>query len=210
MITNALYKNYCNQIAKLFCVDEANKVLCEASTAERLKNTFDDNSFSLFLANISYGRVYEGYFKNYRVDQNTQRRYVDLFLTDIITGITIKLTWNWLMSGNFFQQLKNALSANNYEITFGNKVFDQGNYMEKRIYYNKFKPSYGITFVPGSVGGGGTAVPPAGGGGTVIKTPDQTVQAPVTSQFDLSGLLSNPIFLIGGGIVLFLLIKNKL
>jgi hypothetical protein len=113
------------------------------------------------------------------------------------------------MTGNFFQQITNALISYNYEIIKGSNVFDSGNYMEKRVYYNKLDPTYGISYVPGSVGGGGT-----GGGGGIIITPEPVVptqpEQTTSTGFDFESLLSNPIVLIGLAVGVYLLVKDRL
>jgi len=162
MITSVPYKLFAQKIGNIFC---ENNSICAASVKNRLVNNFSNEGFEIFLENLSYGRTYSGEFKNYRVDNNTGRRYVDLFLEDLITGTVKKLTWNWLQtSGDFYNQLKSGLAAHGYEFTQGLPVFDSGNYKTKRIYHKQSDPNYGIVFVPGEVGSGG-------GGGNIIVSP---------------------------------------
>jgi hypothetical protein len=162
MITYPPYKINAREIANVFCVDNT---FCALAVKERLINKFNDTGFAKFLSNLSVGRMYEGEFKNYRVDNNTGRRYVNFVLTDVITGDVKTLTWNWLMSqGTFFSQIIGSLSLHSFEIIQGFASFDQQQWMTKRIYHKNNDPTYGIAYVPGSVGGGGSG----GGGGTII------------------------------------------
>jgi hypothetical protein len=78
--------------------------------------------------------------------------------------------------------------------------------MEKRVYYNKLDPTYGISYVPSSVGGGG--------GGEIVITPPPVVptqpEQTTNTGFDFESLLSNPIVLIGLAVGVYLLVKDRL
>ena len=214
MITNPTYIQNITEIANLFCKDQLNKNLCVSSIQTRLKNVFDDNGFFKFLSKLSFGRAYESEFKNYRTDPNTNRRYIDLFLLDVITGETKKITWNWLMNSDFYIQIKNSLSAYNFEIIQGSPIFDRGNLSYKRILHKSTDPSYGIVFVPGGIPGG-EADPPnvklPGGtpGGQIIPTKQNPIPTPVTSGLNLSTLITPTTALIAAGILAVYLFMKK-
>jgi hypothetical protein len=163
MITYPPYKINAREIANVFCVDNT---FCALAVKERLINKFNDTGFAKFLSNLSVGRMYEGEFKNYRVDNNTGRRYVNFVLTDVVTGDVKTIVWNWLISqGTFFSQIVNSLGLHSFEIIQGFESFDQSQWQTKRIYHKNNDANYGIAYVPGSVGGGG------GGGGTIVVPP---------------------------------------
>lgn len=212
MITNAIYKNYCNQIAELFCTDQLNKTLCKTSIAQRLINEFTDDGFSKFLGVLTTGKTYQVEVKNYRLIANSNKRYVDIYFTDVITGNIIKKTWNWSASGNFYQQLSDAFKFYNYNLIQGSNVFDQGNYQQIRIFNNPLEASYGVSFVQGSVPGGSTGNQGNGTGQTPNFQPtQQPVQQTelVKSGFDLNGIFDNPILLIGVGVLAFFILMKK-
>lgn len=198
MITDFNLKKYCDQIASIFCKDSGNKIICTATISERLKNVFSNEGFINFLSRLDFGRCYESTFKNYRVDQNKNRRYIDLVLIDVITGEQKQVTWNWSMTGDFYLQLKNALSFYSYDVIQGSPVFDAGNYQSKRILYKRNDPSYGIVFVPANVDPTGKTpgnnTPP----GNITPTPPVPTTPPIqpaglSPDFDLQTIL-----LIGG------------
>lgn len=212
MVTNAQLVLYINQIANLFC---SNDLLCKTNITSRLKTIFNNDTLLLFLSRIDVGRSYQVYFDNYRVNENNSRRYVDFYLKDVITGETEKLTWNWLTSGNFYEQLKNGLQGFNYEILQGAPIFDSLNWKQKRIVYNSNKPNYGLTFIqsniPTPTPSGGTGNIPTPTGGNIIPTPNAPINsgAPVEAGFDFWTLLQNPIvWLAVGGAVYWKLIKR--
>lgn len=216
MIQNAIFKNYANQIAVIFCTDQVNVNICKASIAERLIQNFTDPGFQKFLGVITTGKTYLVEIKNYRVDTNQNRRYVDIYFTDVITGNITKKTWNWSMTGNYFTQLKSAFSFYNYNLLQGPEIFDAGNVGMLRIYNAINEPTYGISFIPGSVGGGGTGTTYTNTGtGTTTttnfqKTPDVLPGAPAAGPAgildDIFNMLKNPVVIAGviiGGYLIF-------
>lgn len=209
MVINQTYKNYSSQIAELFCKDQQNKSLCKASLTERLNTFLDDYTYPYFLSKLNSGRTY---ITNLEAFQNKGFRIV---VTDLITGDRATAWWNIDFNYPYLSKLPGILLQHNFNIISANKTFSELNKSDVRITYNPLKPSYGITFVPGSVGQGngtpGGGVPGGTpGGGNISITPNQPAANPaVQSGFDFSSLLSNPAVLIGGGIVLYLLFKDK-
>ena len=226
MVTKQLYKTYSTQIAKLFCKDQVNKVLCEAGIAERLNTYLDDSTYPIFLSKLGSGRMY---ITNLEAFQNKGFRIV---LTDLITGEYATAWWTVPYNLPYYSQLKSKLESHKYYIISANKNFDGTNRSDIRITWNSVKPSYEITFVPyvppgggGSYvppGGGGSYVPPGGGGsyvppgggGLIIQKPKPDPLLPGSGSapaFDLQGILdflTNPVVLIIGGVVIFYLIKK--
>jgi len=216
MVTNNTYKNYSRQIAKLFCSDQENKILCEASITERLNTFLDDYTYPYFLAKLNSGRQY---ITNLEQFQNKGFRIV---LVDLITGERVTAWWNIEYNLPYYSKLPGKLLSHQFNIISANKTFDQSNASDIRITWNPTKTNYGITFVPVSVpgytppgGGGGGYTPPGGGGGGGIQItpnpPNQNPSLPNETNFDLKEFLNNPMVLIGGGLLLFyFLMKDKL
>jgi hypothetical protein len=213
MVTKTTYKNYSNQIAKLFCKDDLNKVLCEASIINRLNNFLDDYTYPYFLAKLNSGRQY---IINLEQFQNKGFRIV---LTDLITGERQTAWWDIAYNLPYLSKLPGKLLNHQFNIISANKTFTEADKTDYRITWNPLKANYGITFVPSQVpgynppgGGGGGYVPPGGGGGGGIQiTPGEVpgVNVPAMSGFDFGELLKNPIVLIGAGLAAYFLLIKK-
>jgi hypothetical protein len=213
MVTNSTYKSYSNQIAKHFCKDDPNKILCEAAIINRLNSFLDDYTYPYFLAKLNQGRQYITELQNF---QNKGFRIV---ITDLISGEQVSAWWDIPYNYPYLGQLPGKLLSHNFNIISANKTFNEANKSDVRITWNPTKPTYGITFVPQQVpgynppsGGGSTYVPPGSGGGGVVITPDpvQQVSPSGNEGFDVGELLKNPIVLIGGAVVLYFILKEVL
>ena len=215
MITNPQYKLMAGQIAKLFCTTD---IICTAAMRQRIITNFNNGSFETFLTNIQYGRFYILKYSNWRVHNNHCRNMaITANLTDAITGEAITEEWYYDNENCgdkqwYFQDLNHLLTR------YGNTLIDAPianvttpEIVKPRLIYNENKPGYGITYSPPSAGGGGGG----GGGGGITPKPKQPQPPPQTlptipepGGFDFGGLLKNPIVLIGGAVVLFLLMKK--
>jgi len=208
MVSNSLYKSYCNQIAKLFCVENSNKVLCEASLSSRLIQYLDDATFPYFLAKLESGRQY---ITNVEQLQNKGFRIV---VTDLITGLRQTAWWDHAWNLPYLSKIPSIMLSHQFNIISANKTFDNENWSDFRITHNPIKKNYGITFIPNTPpgyvppGGGGGYVPP-GGGGTIIKTPPTQIPATAASGFNFEEILNNPIILIGAGLLAIYFIMKK-
>jgi hypothetical protein len=217
VVTNSTYKSYSNQIAKLFCKDAQNKILCEATIAERLNSFLDDYTYPFFLAKLGSGRSYA---TNLEAFQNKGFRVV---IIDLITGERETAWWTVIWNMPYYGKLPGVLLSHQYNIISANKTFSADNREDIRITWNPIKPSYGITFIPDTVGqggnggngggGGGPRVPPAGGGGgTIGLTPPTQTGGSQTQQatgFDFKSLLENPMVLIGAGLLAVYFLMKK-
>ena len=212
MVTNSLYKNYSNQIAKLFCTEQVNKILCEASISERLNTYLDDYTYPIFLSRLAQGR---GYITNVEAFQNNGFRVV---LIDLITGERVTAWWDIPYSMPYYGKLAGKLLSHKYEIISANKTFSQQNATDIRITWNAIKPSYGITFVPGNVGtggggssGSGGSGSGGGGGGQITQTGSGQTQAQTQAAggFNFQEILSNPLILVGVGLAFYFLLIKK-
>jgi len=213
MVTNQTYKNYSSQIAALFCDGQENVPLCKASIIQRLNTYLDDYTYPYFLAKLPSGRQY---ITNLEAFQNKGFRIV---ITDLITGVRETAWWEIPYNYPYLGKLPGKLLQHQFNIISANKTFTEADKSDYRITFNPIKTSYGITFVPPNVGGGGT---PGGGGGTpgggtpggggqIIPTPaQQQPSMPGETGFDIKTLLENPLVLIGGAVLLFFLMKDKL
>ncbi len=208
MVTNNTYKNYSRQIAKLFCSDQENKIICEASITERLNTFLDDYTYPYFLAKLNSGRIYITNLENF---QNKGFRIV---LVDLITGERQTAWWDIEYNMPYYGKLPGKLLRHSYNVISANKLFTQSDATDVRITWNPTKTNYGITFVPVQVPG---YTPPGSTPGNnppgiqiVPNPPVQTPSSPVNTEFNFDDLLSNPLVLIGGGVLLFFLLKDKL
>ena len=214
MVTNPTYKSYSAQIAKLFCKEQTNRILCEASVVERLNNYLDDTTYPVFLSKLSTGG--RMYITNIESLENKGFRIV---IVDLITGVR-ETAW-WVVSWNmpYYGQLASVLLSHQFNIISSNKTFDKTNSGNIRITWNPIKPAYGIIFVPSeppgsnidppSGGSGGGGYPAPGGGGQIIQTPPQA-NAPLAPAggFDIGGLLENPLLIGALALGLFLMLKK--
>jgi hypothetical protein len=208
MVTSQLYKSYSTQIAKLFCVNDPNKVLCEASLINRLNTYLDDYTYPYFLAKLNSGRQY---ITNLEQFQNKGFRIV---LTDLITGDRVTAWWEVPYNMPYYGILPGKLLSHQYNIISANKTFNAENKSDIRITHNPVKATYGITFVPSQVPGYNPPQnnPPGNDPPGIKIIPNQTPATEPTKtglNFDFGEILSNPILLIGGGIALYLLLKDK-
>lgn len=205
MVNSPLYKSYSREIAKLFCKDDSNKVLCEAGIISRLNTYLNDFTYPYFLSKLNSGRQYITQLEAF---QNKGFRIV---LTDLITGDRSTAWWDIPYNYPYLGQLPGKLLAHQYNIISENKTFTEANKSDVRITHNPTKQTYGLTFVPQQVPG---YTPPTGGGtpggGTINITPDpvQPSMIPSETGFDFTGLLENPIVLIAAGVALFFLLKD--
>lgn len=211
MVTNPTYKNYSTQIAKLFCKEDTNKILCEAGIIERLNTYLDNNTYPVFLAKLNSGRIYITNAENFK-DYGFR-----IVITDIITGERSTAWWEVPYKYPYLSKIPGKLLQHQFNIISQNKTFSETDKSDIRITWNPIKPAYGITYVPQQVPG---YTPPSiipggnggGGGGQIQIIPTQKpttpVQTPDPGGIDFSSLLSNPIVLIGGGLVLYLLLKD--
>lgn len=215
MVTNNTYKSYSRQIAKLFCSEQQNKVLCEATIAERLNNFLDDYTYPVFLSKLNSGRMY---ITNLEAFQNKGFRVV---ITDLITGEYATAWWTIPYNLPYYGQLANILNSHKFNIISANKTFNEANRSDIRITWNATKPNYEITFVPytppGVTPGSGTPgiTPGSGTPGQIIPTPSQPQLTPgspgAEPGIDLQGfldLLTNPIVIIVGGVAIYYLMKK--
>lgn len=205
MVTNSTYKSYSTQIAKLFCKESENKILCEAGIIERLNTYLDNNVYPVFLSKLNSGRVYVTNAENFK-DYGFR-----IVVTDIITGDRETAWWEMPYRMPYLSKVPGKLLQHNFNIISSNKTFDDANKNDIRITWNPLKPSYGITFVPQQVPGyTPPSITPGGGGGQIqiTPTPATPVQTPDPGGIDFGSLLSNPLVLVGAGIVLFLLLKD--
>jgi len=212
MVTNSLYKSYSSQIAKLFCKDQGNKVLCEAGIEERLNTFLDDSTYPYFLAKLSSGRQY---ISNVESLQNKGFRFV---VTDLITGLRETGWFEHSYNLPYYSKIPTIILSHKYNIISGNKTYSNENWSDNRITWNPVKESYGITFVPGNVGtggggSGGSGGPGGGGegGGSIgiTTTGGAGTGTGAGAGFDIQSLISNPLILVGVGLaVYFLLIKK--
>jgi len=209
MINNPAYKNYSGQIANIFC---NGNTICGAGVKQRIIANFNDDSFESWLQNLSRGKVYLGQIKNYRM--TNQARYYDFVTEDVLSADvkTIPMTAgaNW-SSQQFLEGIPNNLNYKGYQIIGGKNYFSSDDLGEKRLYYAPNAGSYGITFNPSSVpGGGGTiAVQPT----PPVTTPggepgSEPKQAGGLPNIDIVSLLSNPIVMIGIGVAIYYGWKN--
>ena len=211
MVTNPTYKNYSIQIAKHFCKDDQNKLICEASISNRLNTFLDDYTYPIFLSKLVSGRQYitglEA-FKDYGFR---------IVITDLITGVRETAWWEIPFKYPYLGKLPGKLLQHQYNIISANKTFSDENKEDLRITHNPIKQSYGVTFIPAQPpgyvppGGGGSYVPP-GGGGNIIPTPlppSNVPNVPAASGFDIKSLLENPMVLIGIGVAAYFLLIKK-
>lgn len=211
MVTKSIYKTYSNQIAKLFCKDDPNKILCEASIIQRLNTYLDDYTYPYFIAKINSGRIYITNAENFK-DYGFR-----IVITDIITGERSTAWWELPYKYPYLSKIPGKLLQHQFNIISQNKTFTESDKSDIRITWNPLKPAYGITYVPQQVPGyTPPSITPGGGGGTggggqiqVIPGSNTTpIQTPDPGGIDFGSLLSNPIVLIGGGLVLYLLLKD--
>ena len=207
MVTNSTYKSYSNQIAELFCKESNNKTLCKAGIIERLNTYLDNNVYPIFLSKLNTGRTY---ITNAEAFKDYGFRIV---ITDIITGERQTAWWEIPYRMPYLSKIPNKLLNHQYNIISDNKTFTSENKSDYRITWNPLKPTYGINYVPNQVPGytPPNVVPGGGGGGQIqiTPTPSQPVNTPDPGGIDFGSLLSNPILLVGAGLVLFLLMKDK-
>ena len=208
VVTNSTYKSYSNQIAELFCKESNNKTLCKAGIIERLNTYLNNNVYPIFLSKLNTGRTY---ITNAEAFKDYGFRIV---ITDIITGERQTAWWEIPYRMPYLSKLPGKLLQHQYNIISDNKTFTSENKSDYRITWNPLKPTYGINYVPNQVPGytPPNIIPGGGGGGGQIQiTPQPVQQTPVQtkSSFDFGGLLSDPIVLIGAGLVLFLLLKDR-
>lgn len=211
MITNVPYKLIAGQIAKIFCSTDT---ICAASTKERIITNFNNETFAIFLQNIQYGRFLILRYSNWRAKTHCRNMVINVTLTDAITGEIKTGFWeydndNCQEKQYYYPNLNTLISRNGYQL-IDPPIKDKTIYeiTKPRLIYNKNAKSYGITYTPPEPGGGG--------GGVVIKPPvtppvnqpSEPTQTP--NNFDVKSLLENPIILIGGAIVLYMLIKDKI
>ena len=213
MITNNSYKQYVQEIANLFCESSPTPGVCAASTYERMVTNLSNSEFSFVLANLNIGRFYLVEILGYQTRENlcwyTQR------MVDLITGQSMDYGFSTQSVGcercPTISCLKSKYAQKGWEIISGNKDFSAANYKNIRLVYVVTDPAYGLTYTPGSVGGGSQPSVPVvpGSGGNFIPT-SSPVLSPVEAGFDLQGLLSNPIIWIAGGsLLLFYLMKKN-
>ena len=206
MVTSPLYKSYSREIAKLFCSDQTNKILCEGSIIERLNTFLDDYTYPVFISKINSGRSYITSLEQF------QDRGFRIVLIDLISGERVTAWMEIPYNYPYLSKLPGKLLSHQYNIISANKTFNEQNKSDVRITWNPVKPAYGITFIPGSLTPPGSdPIIPGGSvpGGTITKTPGQTqMQTPVNNQFNFSEMFSNPIVLVGAGLLFFFLMKK--
>lgn len=213
MIVKAVNKNYCNQIAGLFCSDQSNPELCKQSLYQRLITDLNDYVFeNSFLPNLEYGRFYKMRYWNFREYGNSTRWNVEVI--DIITNQREEAEWSYPARMPIYGKLAGVASNHKFDIVSQNNSYNNLNVGDVRIVHNRFKPSYGIVFVPTGVGGSGGTGPGTGsgsGGGQIQLEPEPTpggMSPTGETAFDFGELLSNPLVLIGLAIGVYVLLKD--
>lgn len=217
MILNQTYKDYCNQIAQLFCKEATNEILCRASVSERLINKLDDYSFAnSFLPKLSTGRHYIlKVTRLYSAPTGEPKSIMEYTIMDVVTGET-KNGWN-ACAGRMpvYSKVPSMLAQKNLVVVSQNKIFGKADLSEERVAYCQVCPTYGIVYVPGSVGGSGTTGGTTGGGtpgGGEIQLTPEPVQTPTTVPSEagsgINEIISNPVFLIGGILIAYYLLKK--
>lgn len=197
MITSLVLKIKAAEIAGSFTHDKT-KI---ESIKQRLINYLDNESFPLFVSALSQGRVYILKLGNYKltflpnanfnynipmlgiIPGNQNIRSCDQWHTDIITGEVKKYTWFFKVKEGdpvqFFNQLRNQFSLNNFSILGGFKNFDSANWQTERIILNPNKPPHvmiGNVIFQGSNPGSnlppGSPISQTGGGSSMgVSTP---------------------------------------
>lgn len=158
MITNKTYITYVDKIASLFCLKD---MVCRASTSERMKHYFTDRTFLDFLNTIENGRWY--FLQFYQMSKGWWHYY----WMDILTGQDGAGQWNDVFNND---DIKRYLQAT-FKIELKEWLADTGT-EKSAIGYERSAASYGITYTPTTVPGGGKQPTPTGtGGGTSPFTP---------------------------------------
>lgn len=203
MVTNSTYKNYSTQIAKLFCKEETNKILCEAGIIERLNTYLDNNSYPVFLAKLNSGRTYITNAENFK-DYGFR-----IVITDIITGERSTAWWELPYKYPYLSKIPGKLLQHQFNIISQNKTFSESDKSDYRITWNPLKVNYGINYVPQQVPGYTPPnIIPGGGGGQIQVTPQPATPVQTPDPGGIGSIFSNPIVLVGAGVVLFLLLKD--
>jgi len=163
MITKAVNKFYAGQIAGIFCADAEFKTLCNANVKSRIITNFTDEIFEQdFLPGLdtSIFRAITGVF---RFSSPGYMKFV-MNATDIVNG-KVKVStldgipnskigdWSWIVShlNKYYESVAPNLKAYHLGI------------VNDKLIWQISGVSYGIIFVPGTVGNGGGG---NGGGGT--------------------------------------------
>src|SRR3972149_10959826 len=174
MITKSVNKNLCNQIATIFCAEQSNPAICKQSLYQRLITDLTDYAFENgFLPNINEGRFYKMRYWNFRVQPGLSKWNVELI--DLITNERFEGEWSY-PAYPAISKLASTAASHQYIIISQNNTYSAENVTDTRIVWNRFKPGYGIVYVPAGVGGsGGTGTgggyTPPGGGGQIQKQP---------------------------------------
>ena len=142
MVTNPLYKNYSRQIAKLFCSEDQNKVLCEASIEGRLNTFLDDITYPIFLSKLNSGRQYV------TTVEQLQNKGFRIVIVDLITGERATAWWDHSWNLPYLSKIPTIFLSHQFNIISANKTFNDENKYDVRITWNPIKATYGITFVP--------------------------------------------------------------
>jgi hypothetical protein len=213
MITNNQYKIISGQIAKLFCGTDP---ICAISVKERIITNFNNETFTIFLTNIQYGRFYILKYSHWTAKSNCRNMKINVTLTDAVTGEITRGYWEYdnRNCGNeqyYYPDLNTLISRRGYQL-IDPPIKDNSTpeITKPRLIYNAKSESYGITYVPPTGGGGG-------GGGVTITPPYTppslppaiTPDAPAQGGFDIKSMLENPIVLIGIGVAAYLLLIKK-
>lgn len=215
MLTNPVYKNYCRQIAALFCQSEVNPEVCKASVAQRMINELTDYAFeNSFLPNLGSGRHYIlEITKMFNAPSGESKTVMEYKVTDVITGLTAATWEDTAGRMPVYSKIPGMLGEDGFTVVSANKLFSQLDYKDKRIVYKANVPGYGILFVAQT---GGTE--PGGGvtpGGTIVKqqsipTKEQEVlNQPVKPAGLFAGMDMTTLLIIAGvGVAAFLYMKK--
>ena len=216
MITNPSYIILAREIAEIFCEGGANQSICIISVKQRIIESFTDQTFEYFLANIQKGRMYMLQLRNWHQGTNCRHMAIDSYYTDVLTGAETHsaITYtarNCTDKHYYYPDLNHAMKQ---RVTVLDPLITANTNAEvtrKRLVYAPGAPSYNIVFT--NQGGGGTPKiipkPPAhptppGGTPTLQAAPGEDGNI-------LEGVLevlSNPIVLAGLGVGIYFLFKK--
>jgi len=212
VITKAIYKTYCSQIAELFCSTQQNSQICRETIYQRLIQSMDDYTFETsFLPNLSTGRHFVMQIQQLKNDPGGQPKSImEYKLTDVVTG-QVYYTWEDT-EGRLpvFSKIPQMLAEDGFVVVSQNKTFNSVDYKLPRIVWKEVFNSYGIVYVPsiapgGGTPGGGSPSPGGGspGGGGILPTPAPVTQTPIGSpveagSFDFSSLVLPGAIIVGG------------